>query len=127
MERPWGRECLANDDFPGDVFVLLGRFDGEETGDIAQRGQQHLSPVIPLAVEATFNTWAIVDFLTPFVRKIVVSNPLRTRAIADAKIKTDKVDALVLAQLLRLDYLPTVWIPAPPRANCAAPPPNARN
>ena len=73
--------------------------------------QQHLSPTIPLAVEATFNTWAIVDLLTPFVQKIVVSNPLRTRAIAAAKIKTDKVDALVLAQLLRLDYLPTVWIP----------------
>ena len=73
--------------------------------------QQHLSPAIPLAVEATFNTWAIVDLLTPFVQKIVVSNPLRTRAIAEAKIKTDKVDALVLAQLLRLDYLPSVWIP----------------
>jgi len=73
--------------------------------------QQHLSPTIPLALEATFNTWAIVDLLTPFVQRIVVSNPLRTRAIAEAKIKTDKVDALVLAQLLRLDYLPSVWIP----------------
>jgi len=69
--------------------------------------QHRLSPTgTALAVEATFNTWPIVDLLTPLVARLVVSNPLRTRAIAAAKIKTDKVDALVLAQLLRLDYLP---------------------
>jgi len=34
-----------------------------------------------------------------------------TRAIADAKIKTDKVDAGVLAQLLAAEYLPAVWQP----------------
>jgi transposase len=73
--------------------------------------QQHLSPRHAVAVEATFNTWPIVDLLTPLVGEVVVSNPLRTRAIAEAKIKTDKVDACVLAQLLRLDYLPRVWQP----------------
>lgn len=41
----------------------------------------------------------------------MVSNPLRTRAIADAKIKTDSVDALTLAQLLQADFIPQVWIP----------------
>jgi transposase len=64
-----------------------------------------------VAVEATTNTWAVVDVLQPHVREIVVSNPLRTRAIAEAKVKTDKVDALVLAQLLRADFLPSVWQP----------------
>ncbi len=43
----------------------------------------------------------------------MVSNPLRTRAIASANIKTDKVDALVLAPLLRSGYLPGVWSPDP--------------
>jgi transposase len=33
------------------------------------------------------------------------------RAIADAKIKTDKVDATVLAQLLASGFLPEVWLP----------------
>ena len=75
--------------------------------------QKHLGPTIPVAVEATFNTWPVVDVLTPHVGEVVVSNPLRTRAIAEAKIKTDKVDAFVLAQLLRLDFLPRVWIPDP--------------
>jgi transposase len=64
-----------------------------------------------VALEATTNTWAMVSILAPLVQEVVVSNPLRTRAIASAKIKTDKVDALVLAQLLRSDYLPRVWTP----------------
>ena len=38
---------------------------------------------------------------------------MKTKAIAEANIKTDKVDALVLAQLLRCDYLPSVWVPTP--------------
>ncbi|MDQ7005866.1 MAG: IS110 family transposase [Acidobacteriota bacterium] len=73
--------------------------------------KRFLSPEAELALEATTNTWAVVDILQPFVSQVVVSNPLRTKAIAEAKIKTDKVDALVLAQLLRVDYLPKVWIP----------------
>ena len=42
--------------------------------------------------------------------RVVVSNPQKTRAIAEAKVKTDKVDAAVLARLLAADYLPSVWV-----------------
>jgi transposase len=49
--------------------------------------------------------------LQPHVARVVVSNPQKTRAIAEAKVKTDKVDAEVLAQLLAADYLPSVWMP----------------
>jgi hypothetical protein len=42
---------------------------------------------------------------------VVVSNPVKTRIIAAAKIKMDKVDAEILAQLLRCNYLPKVWAP----------------
>jgi transposase len=34
------------------------------------------------------------------------AHPLRVRAIAEAKVKTDKVDAKTLAQLLRADMMP---------------------
>ena len=44
------------------------------------------------------------------VARVVVSNPQKTRAIAEAKVKTDKVDAEILAQLLAADYLPAVWV-----------------
>lgn len=64
-----------------------------------------------VALEATTNTWPVVEILEPFVDEIVVGNPLKIKAIAEAKIKTDKVDALVLAQLLRCDFLPSVWRP----------------
>lgn len=64
-----------------------------------------------LAMEATTNTWAVAGVLRPFVQETVIGNPLRVRAIAEAKIKTDKVDSRVLAELLRCDYLPRVWQP----------------
>jgi transposase len=64
-----------------------------------------------LAMEATTNTWAVAGVLRPFVAEVVIGNPLRVRAIAEAKIKTDKVDSRVLAELLRCEYLPVVWQP----------------
>jgi transposase len=64
-----------------------------------------------LAVEATTNTWAVADILRPFVAAVTVGNPLQIKAIAQAKVKTDKIDAEVLAHLLRCEYLPTVWTP----------------
>jgi len=70
-----------------------------------------LSPNDQVALETTTSTWTVVDILEPFVEKIVVGNPLKTKIIAEAKVKTDKVDAMILAQLLRCDFLPSVWIP----------------
>jgi transposase len=64
-----------------------------------------------LVMEATTNTWAVAEVLRAFVKEIVIGNPLKVRAIAEAKIKTDKVDSRVLAELLRCDYLPMVWQP----------------
>lgn len=64
-----------------------------------------------VALEATGNSDAIANLLTPLVARLVVSNPSKTRAIAEAKVKTDKVDARILAQLLAADFLPPVWLP----------------
>ncbi len=63
-----------------------------------------------VALEATCNTHAIARLLERHVGRVVVSNPMKTRAIAEARVKTDKVDARVLAELLAADYLPGVWI-----------------
>jgi len=70
-----------------------------------------LRPADRVALEATTNCWAVADRLRPHVARVVVSNPMATKAIAQAKVKTDKVDAHVLAQLLRCDFLPEVWQP----------------
>jgi len=64
-----------------------------------------------VALEATTNCWAVADALRPHVARVVGSTPMATKAIAMSKVKTDKVDAHVLAQLLRCDFLPEVWTP----------------
>ncbi len=46
-----------------------------------------------VVLEATGNTAAIVRLLTPFVARVVIANPLQVKAIAHARVKTDKVDA----------------------------------
>jgi transposase len=78
---------------------------------IEQFAQQRLQPTDCVALEATTNSWAVARLLRPYVAQVVVSNPLLTRAIAAAKIKTDKIDAHKLAELLRCNYLPQVWQP----------------
>jgi transposase len=80
----------------------------DELGSFARTKLQKTDRV---ALEATTNTWSVVAVLQPHVAAVVASEPLKTRAIAEAKVKTDKVDAEVLAQLLRCDYLPAVWHP----------------
>src|SRR5216117_812764 len=70
-----------------------------------------LGPADEVALEATGNAWAIATLLASRAGRVVVSNPAKTRAIAEAKVKTDKVDAAVLAGLLAADYLPAVWLP----------------
>jgi len=42
----------------------------------------------------------------------VLAHPLKVRAIAEARVKTDKVDAETLAQLLRADLIPRSWVPS---------------
>ena len=59
-----------------------------------------------VALEATGNSDAIANLLTSIVARVVVSNPSKTRAIAEAKVKINKVDARFLAQLLAADFLP---------------------
>jgi hypothetical protein len=63
-----------------------------------------------VAIEATCNTHATARLLKRHVGRMVVSNPAKTRAIAEAKVKTGKVDARVLAELLAANYLPGVWL-----------------
>src|SRR3954454_16334994 len=75
-----------------------------------RRFADSLGPSDEVALEATCNTHAIAKLLAGRVARVVISNPQKTRAIAEAKVKTDKVDAAVLAELLAADYLPRVWL-----------------
>jgi hypothetical protein len=58
--------------------------------------------------EATGNPAAIVRLLTPFVARVMIANPLLMKAIALARVKTDKLDARILALQLASGFLPKV-------------------
>jgi hypothetical protein len=60
-----------------------------------------------VVVEATGNAASVAAVIAPHV-------------IAHAKIKTDTIDASVLAQLYASGFLPEVWIPDEPTQACAS-------
>lgn len=53
----------------------------------------------------------VYDLLEEMGFDVSLAHPLKTRLIGEAKIKTDKIDAKVLADLLRSDLLPTSYVP----------------
>lgn len=89
------------------------RYESVDAATLEHIGQKRLRPEDEVVMEATTHCWAVVRALEPFVARVAVSNPMATKAIAKARVKTDKVDAAVLAHLLRLGYLPEVWQPDP--------------
>jgi len=63
-------------------------------------------------IEAGRNWGMMYDLLEELDIKTVVGHPLKIRAIADAKIKSDSIDAKTLAHLLRADLIPRVHVPS---------------
>jgi len=67
---------------------------------------------ISAVVEATSNSSKLYDELESELKSISLANPLKTKAIASARIKTDKIDSRILALLLRSDLIPKAHMPA---------------
>jgi transposase len=67
-----------------------------------------------VVMEATGNASSVAAVIAPHVKRVVIANPKQVRIIAHAKIKTDTIDASVLAQLYASGFLPEVWIPDEP-------------
>lgn len=57
-------------------------------------------------VESTMTWYWLNDLLTSIKTPMVLAHAKYVKAIAYAKVKTDKVDSQTLAQLLRMDYIP---------------------
>jgi transposase len=93
-------EVLTNRNVPNGVEPILKVIGG-------------LPPGTPAAFEAAFGTSWLVQLLEDYGFAPHLVHALRCKAIASARLKNDKVDAAILAQLLRADLLPEAWI-APP-------------
>jgi transposase len=95
----------------------------KEGGEVRSRGRiktdprelelfaPSLAPDDQVALEATGPAERIAAILAPHVARVVIANPRRVRAIAEAKVKTDRVDARTLCELLDAGFLPAVWRP----------------
>lgn len=63
-----------------------------------------------IAIESTINWYWIVDGLMEEGYEVRLAHSLGLKLITDAKVKTDRRDAYKLANLLRLDALPSAYI-----------------
>ncbi|MFH1768673.1 MAG: IS110 family transposase [Candidatus Omnitrophota bacterium] len=63
-----------------------------------------------LAVEATYNWYFFVDLAEEYAEKVYLANSYELKAFAKRNKKTDKIDAKLIADVLRKGYLPSVYI-----------------
>ena len=91
-------------------------------GKVEQRGtvnntkeefRQALKPyqIGKAVLEATRNWGLIYDWLEEILGDVALAHPLKVRAIAEARIKTDKISADILCDLLRSNLLPAAYVP----------------
>lgn len=65
-----------------------------------------------IAMEATTNWYYFYELIESKTQNISLAHPAKTKVIAEAKLKNDKVDSKMLAHLLRADLLPKAYIPS---------------
>jgi transposase len=80
--------------------------------DIRKFFSQFPSVATEIALEATGFWYWLYDLLESLHLTVKLVHPLKVKLIAESTIKTDKIDAYVLANLLRTGYLPTSYIPS---------------
>lgn len=92
------------------VVIDKRQFSNDETS-------KYLEEIVPretyAVLEATRNWPFMYDLLRQHVERVELAHPKELKAISSAAVKTDQIDAKVLAQLARLNYLPTAYA-APP-------------
>lgn len=73
--------------------------------------ERFLEPYRPFkaVLEAGRASYVMADLLRELGGEVKLANPLQVKAIAHARIKTDKRDSRTLAQLLRADLIPEVY------------------
>jgi transposase len=67
---------------------------------------------VKAAIEATRNWYWAYDTIEPLVEELKLASPPKIRIIAESTVKTDKIDAKVIADLLRTNFLPVCYVPS---------------
>ena len=63
-------------------------------------------------LEASYCWGPMYDWLGQLTEEVILAHPSKVRAIAEARIKTDKIDSEILAHLLRADLIPKAYAPS---------------
>jgi len=63
-------------------------------------------------LEASYSWGPMYDWLSEVAGEVVLAHPVKVRAIAEARIKTDEIDSATLAHLLRADLIPAAYAPS---------------
>lgn len=61
--------------------------------------------------EASCNWFRYASLVRPYCGSVIMAHPLKVRAIASARIKTDAIDSNVLSDLLRANLIPESYMP----------------
>ena len=93
-----------------------GKITREFDFDNDSEGISRLSSMLTMddrvVMESTGAYWLdLYNHLDELHIPVVLANPLQTKAIAHGRIKSDKVDARILAHLLRADLIPECYVP----------------
>ena len=99
---------VAGVNFEGQVVVEPIRI---EHADLESWLKKHIQPTDYVVIESTTNAWHIYDLLVPLAEKVLVANPIKVKQIAQARVKTDIRDTLILARLLAANMVPVIWVP----------------
>ena len=81
------------------------------SNDLLKEYLEQIPRPFTVAVEATFNWYFFVDLAEQYAEQVFLANSYETKAFAKRHKKTDKIDARLIADLLRKGFLPTVTIP----------------
>lgn len=115
MEKLYGGIDIHKEKLAGCIMDKDGKITREHTFPSSKKAIEKFllnisSSDITIAIEACGMWRGIHKILTEIGYKVKLANPKKTHDIAGSK-KTDKIDAKTLADLLRTQYLPEVWIP----------------
>lgn len=64
-----------------------------------------------VAVESTYNWYFFVDIAEEYAERVYLANSYELKAFAKRNKKTDKIDAKLIADILRKGFIPDVFIP----------------
>src|SRR5215467_10432266 len=93
------------------ISMLLNRLDPYLKNNYKKK-DKGVRYLIKAAIESTGNLWInMYEALEHYGINISLANPLKTRAIAEARIKYDKLDASILADLAGADLISKCYVP----------------